>query len=109
MSSLRLICVVIFPDIFSVSALNGDGITEAFDWLALQLGSCQVQQTSETSMKQTTDINKKETESNSAVMSHNPVTCDQTYSALACFFIRPNQAVGIEDDDDDDDNGPTVL
>lgn len=94
---------------FSVSALNGDGITEAFDWLALQLGSCQVRQTCEMNMKQTTDINKKETESNSAVTSHNPVTCDHTYSALACFFIRPNQAVGIEEDDDDDDNGPTVL
>lgn len=104
-------------NIFSVSATTGDGITEAFDWLALHLGSCQVKQTVD-NMKPSTEIYNRQSENEYEMVSHNletcdgthsqnAETCDRTYSALACFFVRPNQAVGIEDDDDDD--GPTVL
>lgn len=83
-------------NIFTISALTGDGITEAFDWLALQLGSSQVKQTAETNMKQTEITN--------FLPPQNPETCERTtYSALACFFIRPTQAVGIKDDDHDGD------
>lgn len=73
--------------------MTGDGITEAFDWLALQLGSSQV--------KQTAEINKIQTEVTHFLPPQNhPETCERSYSALACFFIRPTQAVGIHKDDD---------
>ncbi|XP_076085204.1 ADP-ribosylation factor 2-like isoform X2 [Mytilus galloprovincialis] len=83
-------------NIFTISALTGDGITEAFDWLALQLGSSQV--------KQTAEINKIQTEVTHFLPPQNhPETCERSYSALACFFIRPTQAVGIHKDDDNHD------
>lgn len=86
-------------NIFSISALNGNGISDAFDWLASQLDATKVKSSNQT-ISNTCDTN-------SAVVGPQiqTDTCAsyRTYNALACFYIRPQQALGTEDDNSDDE------
>ncbi|XP_060595576.1 ADP-ribosylation factor 1-like isoform X3 [Ruditapes philippinarum] len=90
-------------NIIETSAIQGDGLTDCMDWLALHLGSSSTstkkpssQAVHRTYSDSSPSHCDKSTESIKDKSAHRDY-CTRAYSAFKCFFIRPNVPPDIAD------------
>ncbi|OWF45432.1 ADP-ribosylation factor 1-like [Mizuhopecten yessoensis] len=67
-------------NLFHVSALRGDGLTEALDWLAFQLGSEEIRKS----------VTPESEDKMDKALSGLPY-CSRAYTAIKCLFFRPTR------------------
>ncbi|KAK3593229.1 hypothetical protein CHS0354_012307 [Potamilus streckersoni] len=69
------------------SAVTGEGLTEAMDWLAVQLGSVQARKSLMTPASMVTD----KPEELPVKLENRLDYCTRAYSAIKCLFTRPSK------------------
>ncbi|KAL5014323.1 hypothetical protein ScPMuIL_008593 [Solemya velum] len=85
-------------ELYGISAISGEGLYEALDWLALQLGSAQVKKTScsesHAKKSQTAEapcaIAKAESSCDDRFQ-HRTDYCNRAYSRIKCLFHKTNR------------------
>ncbi|XP_071109506.1 ADP-ribosylation factor 3-like [Haliotis cracherodii] len=77
-------------NIMPVSAVKGDGLYPALDWLACKLGSAQARKALATPMPPPEVATPEGTET----LEHGMDYCSRAYSAIKCLFLRTNRAEG---------------
>lgn len=101
-----MIRLILFPDIMPVSAVTGEGLYQALDWLCLKLGSTQARRAiaapAEEENAQNGETSKNETETaapETVDLQARRDYCSRAYSAIKCFFFRSNRQGGQESPD----------
>ncbi|PVD35571.1 hypothetical protein C0Q70_02534 [Pomacea canaliculata] len=93
-------------NIMPVSAVTGEGLYQALDWLCLKLGSTQARRAiaapAEEENAQNGETSKNETETaapETVDLQARRDYCSRAYSAIKCFFFRSNRQGGQESPD----------
>ena len=75
-----------------MSAVSGDGLYHALDWLASQLGSVQAKKALVVPESKT----PHELADHDDALEHGVDYCSRAYTAIKCLFLRTNRQEGHE-------------
>lgn len=78
-------------NIMPVSALTGQGLTEALDWLACQLGSVQAKKAVYSTVPPALDEIPQPLRESGDRLEHGMDYCTRAYTAIKCLFFRTNR------------------
>lgn len=84
-------------DLFPVSAITGEGIEEAFDWLVSQLGSTQ-------SKKPASGAVTQDTRNQTQKFTYGMEQCTRAFSSLKWLFMKSNSQESVTDVEEDGAN-----
>lgn len=84
-------------DLFPVSAITGEGIEEAFDWLVSQLGSTQ-------SKKPASGAVTQDTRNQTQKFTYGMEQCTRAFSSLKWLFMKSSSQESVTDVEEDGAN-----